>query len=124
MSHNMGRGFPSSRSRASAHSAGEVAGVSRQLSAEADNFPHDLGVCLSKSKQIRDRGWVTDRAIGLARISHQLSAAATNSGVYTAFRSVGLLDVLSSTPAGPSVARLVSMPACAASLRNPVRNAG
>jgi hypothetical protein len=33
----------------------------------------------------------------------------------TALRSVGLLDVLSSTPAGPSVARLVSMPVCAAS---------
>ena len=35
----------------------------------------------------------------------------------TALRSVGLLDVLSSTSAGPSVARLVSMPVCAASLR-------
>ncbi len=48
----------------------------------------------------------------------------------TALRSVGLLDVLSSTPASPSgaaappVARLVSMPVCAASLRNLVRKAG
>ncbi len=42
----------------------------------------------------------------------------------TSLRSVGLLDVLLSTPAGPSVARLVSMRVCAASLRNPVRNAG
>ena len=42
----------------------------------------------------------------------------------TALRSVGLLDVLSSTPAEPSVARLVSMPVCTASLRNLVRNAG
>jgi len=41
-----------------------------------------------------------------------------------ALRSVGLLDVLSSTSAGPSVARLVSTPVCAASLRNPVRNSG
>ena len=49
----------------------------------------------------------------------------------TALRSVGLLDVLSSTSAGPSVAlaemrqvRLVSTPVCVASLRNLVRNAG
>jgi len=49
----------------------------------------------------------------------------------SALRSVGLLDVLSSTSAGPSVAlaekrqmRLVSTPVCAASLRNLVRNAG
>ena len=60
----------------------------------------------------------------LARISHQISTAAADPGMSTALRSVGLLDVLSSTPAAPSVARLVSMPACAASLRNLVRNAG
>jgi hypothetical protein len=42
----------------------------------------------------------------------------------TALRSVGLLDILSSMPAEPSVARLVSMPVCAASLQNLVRNAG
>jgi hypothetical protein len=42
----------------------------------------------------------------------------------TALRSVGLLDVLLSTPAEPSGARLVSMPVCAASLRNLVRSAG
>ncbi len=41
-----------------------------------------------------------------------------------ALRSVGLLDVLSSTTAGPSVARLLSTPVCASSLQNPVRNAG
>ena len=44
--------------------------------------------------------------------------------MYTALRSVGLLDVLPSTPAELSVARLVSMPICTASLRNLVRNAG
>ena len=59
-----------------------------------------------------------------ARISHQVSTAASDPGMSTALRSVGLLDVLSSTPAGPSVSRLVSMPVCAASLRNLVRNAG
>ncbi len=60
----------------------------------------------------------------LTRISHQLSTSATDPGMSTALRSVGLLDVLSSTSAGPSVARLVSAPVCAASLRNLVRNAG
>jgi predicted alpha-1,2-mannosidase len=60
----------------------------------------------------------------LTRISHQLSTAAADPGMSTALRSVGLLDILSSMPAGPSVARLVSMPVCAASLRNLVRNAG
>jgi hypothetical protein len=42
----------------------------------------------------------------------------------TALRFLGLLDVLSSTPAGPSVARLVSMPVCAALLRIFMNNAG
>ena len=60
----------------------------------------------------------------LARISPQLSIAAADPGMSTALRSVGLLDVLSSTPAEPSVARLVSMPVCAASLRNLVRIVG
>ena len=60
----------------------------------------------------------------LTRISHKISTAAAQTGMSTALRSVGLLDVLSSTSAGPSVARLVSTPVCAASLRNLVRNAG
>jgi len=67
----------------------------------------------------------------LARISHKISTAAAQTGMSIALRSVGLLDVLSSTSAGPSVAlaekrqmRLVSTPVCAASLRNLVRNAG
>ncbi len=64
------------------------------------------------------------KKVCLTRISHQLSTAATDPGMSTALRSVGLLDVLSSTSAGPSVARLVSTPLCAASLRNLVRNAG
>jgi len=62
--------------------------------------------------------------LDLARISHQFSTAAADPAMSTALRSVGLLDVLSSTPEEPSVARLVSMPVCAASLRNLVRNAG
>jgi len=38
----------------------------------------------------------------LARISHQLSAAAADPGMATTLRSVGFLDVLSSTPAESS----------------------
>jgi len=66
----------------------------------------------------------------LTRISHPISTAEADPGMSTALRSLGLLDVLSSTPAGPSVAlaemrqmRLVSMPVCASSLRNLVRKA-
>jgi hypothetical protein len=40
--------------------------------------------------------------VPLARISHQLSTAAADPGMSTALRSVGRLDVLSSTPAAPS----------------------
>jgi hypothetical protein len=57
----------------------------------------------------------------LARISRQLSTAAADPGMSTALRSVGLLDVLSSTPAESSVTRLGSMPVCAASPRNLLR---
>ena len=60
----------------------------------------------------------------ITTIADNLSTAAADPGISTALRSVGLLDVLSSTPAVPSVARLVSTPVCAASLRNLVRNAG
>ncbi len=42
------------------------------------------------------------RAQGLTRISHQLSTSAADPGMSTALCSVGLLDVLSSTPASPS----------------------
>ena len=59
-----------------------------------------------------------------ARTIHEASTVAADPGMSTALRSLGLLDVLSSTPAGPSVARLVSMPACAASLRIFMNNAG
>ena len=44
----------------------------------------------------------TNEEVGLARISHQVSTAAADPGMSTALRSVGLLDVLSSTPAGSS----------------------
>jgi hypothetical protein len=60
----------------------------------------------------------------LARIIHEASTASADPGMSTAFRSFGLLDVLSSTPAGLSVARLVSTPVCAASLRTFMNNAG
>ena len=38
----------------------------------------------------------------LAHISHQASTAAADTGMSTALRSVGLLDVVSTTPPGPS----------------------
>jgi hypothetical protein len=67
----------------------------------------------------------------LTRIIHEASTAAADPGMSAALRSVGLLDVLSSTPAAPSVAlagkrqmRLASMPVCAASLRTFMNNAG
>ena len=44
----------------------------------------------------------------LTRISHRLSAATADTLADTTLRSVGRLDVLSSTPAAASVARLVS----------------
>ena len=50
----------------------------------------------------RCRATLRRRCADLARISHQLSAAASDSGMPTALRSVGRLDVLSSTPAAPS----------------------
>ena len=72
--------------------------------------------------EFKKRGKMKSKS--LARISHKVSTAAAQPGTSTALRSLGLLDVLSSTPAGPSVARLVSMPVCASSLRNLVRKAG
>jgi len=60
----------------------------------------------------------------LARISHRPSAAAVDPGMSTTLRFLGLLDILSSMPAGPFVARLVSKPVCTASRQNTVRNAG
>ena len=59
----------------------------------------------------------------LTRIAHRVSTAASHPGMSTALISVGLLGVPSSTPAGPSAARLVSMPVCVASLDNLVRKA-
>jgi hypothetical protein len=68
---------------------------------------------------------LTDRRAGLLNPHFsQLSAAAADPAMSTALRSVGLLDILSSMPPEPSVARLVSITVCAASLRNLVRNAG
>jgi hypothetical protein len=54
---------------------------------------------------------------------HQLLTAAADPGMSIAWLLVGLIDVLSGTPADPSLARLVSMPVCTASLLNPVRRA-
>jgi hypothetical protein len=60
----------------------------------------------------------------LTRIIHEASTAAADPGISPALRFFGLLDVLSSTPAGPSVGRLASTPVCAASLRTFMNNAG
>jgi len=46
----------------------------------------------------------------LTRIIHEASTAASDPGMSTALRSFGLLDVLSSTPAGPSVALAEKLP--------------
>ena len=45
---------------------------------------------------------IASTAMNLTRISHQISAAAADPGMSTALRSVGFLDVLSSTPAESS----------------------
>jgi len=60
----------------------------------------------------------------LTRIIHEASTAAADPGMSAALRSVGLLDLLSSTPAAPSVARLASTPVCTASRRTSMNNAG
>ena len=59
-----------------------------------------------------------------ARISHQDSAAAADTGMSASLRSVGLLDVVSTTSARPSVARLASTPVSTTSRRTLARNAG
>jgi hypothetical protein len=43
-----------------------------------------------------------EKAERLSRISHQLSTAATDTGMSPALRSFGRLDILSSMPAGPT----------------------
>jgi hypothetical protein len=55
---------------------------------------------------------------------HEASTAAADPGMSAALRSVGLLAVPSSTPAGPSVTRLASTSVCASSLRTFMNNAG
>ncbi len=59
-----------------------------------------------------------------ARISRQASAAAADTGMSASLRSVGLLEVVSTTSAEPSVARLASTPVSTASRRTLARNAG
>jgi len=43
-----------------------------------------------------------DFELHLTRIIHEASTAAAQTGMYTALRSIGFLDVLSSTPAESS----------------------
>ena len=56
-----------------------------------------------------------------ARIFHRVSTAAAQSGMSTALRLFGLLDILSICLRRPLCARPVSIPACAASPRNPMK---
>ncbi len=63
-------------------------------------------------------------ATPLARIIHEASTAAPDPGMFTVLHSFKLLDVLSNTPAGLSVARLVSMPVYAPLLRILMNNPG
>ncbi len=60
----------------------------------------------------------------LARISHQLSAAATDKGLFTALRSVGLLDVLFKYASGALGRAPCNQTPLRPSRRNLVRNAG
>jgi len=89
-------------------------------------FPSDLvflGLAPTSLPRLRKRMALVGISV-LTRISHQLSTAVPDPGMPTALRSVGFLDVLSSTPAVPAVARLVSVPVCVTSLQNLVRKAG
>jgi hypothetical protein len=59
-------------------------------------YAHNIPSRLSGSQEIESAA-----AASLTRISRQISAAAADPGMSTALRSVGLLDILSSMPAGP-----------------------
>ncbi|MBN2321138.1 MAG: hypothetical protein JXR49_18810 [Acidobacteria bacterium] len=60
----------------------------------------------------------------LTRIIHEAFTTAAYLGMSAAFRSLGLLDVLSSTPPGPSVASLASAPIYTPSLQTFMNNPG
>jgi hypothetical protein len=47
--------------------------------------------------------------VALARISYQVSTAASDPGMSTVLHSVGLLDILSSMPAGPFEADIFTL---------------
>jgi hypothetical protein len=52
---------------------------------------------------MEEEGWLNKiDHIALTRIIREASTAAADTGISTALRSFRLLDVLSSTPAGPS----------------------
>jgi hypothetical protein len=79
---------------------------------------------LSRRKERQTRQPPHHSRQGLARISHKLVTAAADLIALTAFRSVGLLDVLSSTTARASVARPCQDGISTASLHKLMRNAG
>ena len=59
----------------------------------------EMGGRRKKGKPNMESFWQSYSAVGLARISHQLTTAVAYTSALTALCSVGLLDVLSSTPA-------------------------
>jgi hypothetical protein len=60
----------------------------------------------------------------LARISHKLATATANASVLTAFRSVGLLNILHEYACGGFGRRPCQIGAFTVSLRKPMRKAG
>jgi len=68
---------------------------------------------------------ISDKAVlWLTRIIHETFTAEAYMGMSTAFRSLGLLDALSSATPGPSVASLVSTPIYTSSLQTFMNNPG
>ena len=62
--------------------------------------------------------------LGLARISHELAYATADASYLTAFRSVGLLDVLHEYDCGGLGCKLCQSGPSTVSLRKHMRNAG
>ena len=65
-----------------------------------------------------------DLSVALARISHELATATADASTLTAFRSVGLLDVLHEYDCGGLGRKPCQSGASTVSLRKLMRNAG
>ena len=126
----------------SGKTASHVMGAVLNIEPDWNSLPADLHsrilMLLERSleKETKDRyGDISDARVDiqkvlsdpsgvLARISHQWSAAAPDTSAITALRLVGLLNVLSSTPAAPSRRAPCPVGVSDASRRQLVRNAG